>query len=103
MGDIIAFQPKRLNSEPPLRNVFGSILKETRQKRGERLVEVAQRAAISTQYLSEIERGRKDASSEVFASVARALDMTMFDLTSQAARQLYTTQQSVSGPVCLAA
>ncbi|MDJ0356637.1 helix-turn-helix transcriptional regulator [Paenarthrobacter sp. PH39-S1] len=109
MGDIIQFDPTgaswRRHHEPPLRDVFGEIFKDARIERGERLVEVARRAAISVQYLSEIERGRKDASSEVFASVAHALDMSMFDLTGQAAQRLSSTGRTghTSGPVCLAA
>ncbi len=48
------------------------------------------------QYLSEVERGRKEPSSEVLAAVAGALGLRMADLTLRVARRLH-------GPVCLAA
>lgn len=43
---------------------------------------------MSSQYLSEIERGRKDASSELLAAVAGALDLTLRDLTREALDEL---------------
>ena len=46
--------------EPLLREVTGRVLRRHRHERGERLVETAGRAGVSTQYLSELERGRKD-------------------------------------------
>ncbi|MBS1907713.1 MAG: helix-turn-helix transcriptional regulator, partial [Actinobacteria bacterium] len=49
--------------------------------RGETLAETAQRAGVSPQYLSEMERGRKEASSEMLAAVSGALDLTLLDLT----------------------
>jgi transcriptional regulator with XRE-family HTH domain len=60
---------------------------------------VAERAGVSTQYLSEVERGRKEPSSEVLRAVSGALDLRLVDLTTRVARRL--TQ--VRGPVCLAA
>ena len=62
--------------EPLWREVTGRVLRRYRHDRGERLVETAQRAGVSTQYLSELERGRKDASSEILAAVAGALGLT---------------------------
>lgn len=49
---------------------------------------MARRAGVSPQYLSEIERGRKEASSEMIAAVAGALDTSLLDLTTGAADQL---------------
>jgi transcriptional regulator with XRE-family HTH domain len=54
-----------------------------RARRGETLTETADRAGISPQYLSEIERGLKDPSSEVLAAVAGALEVALIDLTAQ--------------------
>jgi transcriptional regulator with XRE-family HTH domain len=45
--------------------------------------DVAHRAGVSTQYLSEIERGRKEPSSEVLEAVGAALSLTLLDLTSR--------------------
>lgn len=63
------------------RDVVGAVLRESRRRRGERLTDVADRAGVSPQYLSEVERGRKEASSEVLAAVTDALGLTLADLT----------------------
>jgi transcriptional regulator with XRE-family HTH domain len=52
---------------------------------------------VSPQYLSEIERGRKDPSSEVLAAISGALGLSVLDLTRRAGERL------AGGPVCLAA
>jgi transcriptional regulator with XRE-family HTH domain len=62
------------------RRALGRRLRELRLARGERLVDTAVRAGISSQYLSEIERGRKDASSEMLAAVIGALDSSLADV-----------------------
>ena len=74
--------------EPLFREVAGRVLRRHRHERGERLVETAGRAGVSTQYLSELERGRKDASSELLAAVAGALDLSLLDLTHEVSREL---------------
>jgi transcriptional regulator with XRE-family HTH domain len=51
---------------------------------------------VSTQYLSEVERGRKEASSEVLEAVTGALGLRLDELTLRVTRRL-------TGPVCLAA
>ena len=51
-------------------------------------METARRAGISPQYLSEIERGRKEPSSELIAAVAGALDTSLLVLTAQVAADL---------------
>ncbi|WP_067436725.1 helix-turn-helix domain-containing protein [Nocardioides jensenii] len=82
-------RPDPVAPEPLWREVTGDLLRERRHDRGEKLSETASRAGISTQYLSEIERGRKDPSSEVLSAVAGALDLTLRDLAAAAARRLY--------------
>jgi len=67
--------------EPLWRQVLGSRLRALRTEREETLVQAAERAGISPQYLSEIERGRKEPSSEMIAALAGALDTTLADLT----------------------
>lgn len=68
--------------EPLWRDALGSRLRRIRQRRGKTLAATARRAGISPQYLSEVERGRKDASSEVVAAVAGALEVTVLEVTS---------------------
>jgi transcriptional regulator with XRE-family HTH domain len=76
--------PRRLSGPEPLwREVLGERLRSLRRRRGRTLSETAAQAGISPQYLSEIERGRKEPSSEMIAAVAGALGSTLLDLTSQ--------------------
>jgi len=70
--------------EPLWREVVGARLRRLRHRRGQTLTEVARRAGVSPQYLSEIERGRKDPSSEMLAAVAGALGVRVLELTSLA-------------------
>ena len=73
--------------EPLWREVTGRVLRRHRHERGERLVETARRAGVSSQYLSEIERGRKDASSELLAAGAGALELSLLDLAREVAAE----------------
>ncbi|WP_199424766.1 helix-turn-helix domain-containing protein [Actinotalea solisilvae] len=70
--------------EPLLRRLVGGILRERREAQGRTLRDVARDARVSVAYLSEIERGRKEASSEVLVAVCRALGMGMVDLLGEA-------------------
>jgi transcriptional regulator with XRE-family HTH domain len=69
-----------MSNEPLWRELVGATLRTVRTRRGERLSDVAERAGVSTQYLSEIERGLKDPSSEMLAAVAGALDLSVREL-----------------------
>jgi DNA-binding XRE family transcriptional regulator len=83
--------------EPLWREVLGRRLRALRQDQDETLAETAGRAGISPQYLSEIERGRKEPSSEMIAALAGALGTTLTTLTEQVAIDL-RRQQALSGP-----
>ncbi|MGZ4434629.1 MAG: helix-turn-helix domain-containing protein [Trebonia sp.] len=89
--------------EPLWREVLGARLRRLRHRRGLTLTEVAQRAGVSPQYLSEIERGRKDPSSEMLAAVAGALGYRVLDLTSATLRELWPAASRRHGPRLLAA
>ncbi|ROR80213.1 Helix-turn-helix domain-containing protein [Plantibacter flavus] len=69
------------------REALGAALRTRRLEQGRTLQDVATAAAVSTPYLSEIERGRKDASSEVVVTIADALrtrlDALMFDIADR--------------------
>jgi len=78
--------------EPLWREVLGRRLRVLRQEEQETLSETAARAGISPQYLSEIERGRKEPSSEMIAALAGALGTTLIDLTEQVAGDLRRQQ-----------
>jgi transcriptional regulator with XRE-family HTH domain len=81
-------QPEPRPQEPLWREVLGRRLRALRQDRQETLAETAARAGLSPQYLSEIERGRKEPSSEMIAALAGALGITLIDLTEQVATDL---------------
>jgi DNA-binding XRE family transcriptional regulator len=107
MGEVLEFPASRIpeavrrgapsgRAEPEelWRELIGDQLRQERQARGERLADVAERAGVSTQYLSEVERGLKDPSSEMLQAIAGALELTV--------RQLATRFASAS-VMCLAA
>ncbi|ACZ31198.1 transcriptional regulator, XRE family [Xylanimonas cellulosilytica DSM 15894] len=77
--------------EPLWRHVLGDYLRRLRHRRGETLDDVARRAGVSPQYLSEVERGMKEPSSEMIAAIAGALDVTLVDLTGAIAADLSGT------------
>jgi transcriptional regulator with XRE-family HTH domain len=79
---------QRQPQEPLWREVLGRRLRVLRQEQRETLSETAARAGISPQYLSEIERGRKEPSSEMIAALAGALGTTLIDLTEHVAGDL---------------
>ncbi|GGU48617.1 helix-turn-helix domain-containing protein [Streptomyces lavendofoliae] len=74
--------------EPLWRHVVGGVLRRERLAQERTLKDVAEAAAISMPYLSELERGRKEASSEVLAAVARALGLGLADLLARAQAEL---------------
>lgn len=88
MAEITTLHPNRTIDEPLWRDVLGEELRRLRHDRGEVLGETAERAGVSPQYLSEMERGRKEPSSEMIAAVAGALDVTLVDLTLGVAERL---------------
>lgn len=78
----------RRRREPLLRNLIGEVLRRERQEQARTLQDVADAARISMPYLSELERGRKEASSEILAATARALGLRLSDLINLAHSRL---------------
>lgn len=69
--------------EPPrplLRNILGQVFRRARLNQGRTLADVARAARVSMPYLSELERGRKEASSEVIAAICAALGIELSDV-----------------------
>ncbi|MEI8056886.1 MAG: helix-turn-helix transcriptional regulator [Actinomycetes bacterium] len=60
-----------------LRRVIGDELRRRRQDQGRTLREVSSAARVSLGYLSEVERGQKEASSELLASICTALQVPL--------------------------
>ncbi|MFH8801898.1 helix-turn-helix domain-containing protein [Streptomyces sp. NPDC017936] len=100
--------------EPLWRDLVGDVLRRERLAQERTLRDVADAARISMPYLSEVERGRKEASSEVLAAAALALGLSLGDLLARAHGELVrvtgrhtaahrgTTASSYNG-LCLAA
>ncbi len=66
--------------EPLWRELIGEQLRHRRHERRETLTETAGRAGVSPQYLSEVERGLKEPSSEMIAALAGALGTSLGEL-----------------------
>jgi transcriptional regulator with XRE-family HTH domain len=92
-------RPKR-QREPLWRDVLGEHLRSLRRDRGETLAETAGRAGVSPQYLSEMERGVKEPSSEMIAAVAGALDVSLVEVATAIAEQLRSLGST--SPTCRA-
>ncbi|MEC5180301.1 helix-turn-helix domain-containing protein [Arthrobacter sp. CG_A4] len=60
-----------------LRHEIGDVLRDVRQRQGRTLREVSHSARVSLGYLSEVERGQKEASSELLSSICSALDVPL--------------------------
>ena len=75
-----------------LRRELGDVLRERRQGQGRTLREVSAEASCSLGYLSEIERGEKEASSELLASICRALDLPLSQMLSDVAVRISLTE-----------
>ncbi|RJQ75496.1 XRE family transcriptional regulator [Pseudonocardiaceae bacterium YIM PH 21723] len=112
MAQILPLHPRR-EPDPLWREALGRRLRATREDQGGRLVDIAERAGISPQYLSEIERGRKEPSSEMIAAVTGALGVDLADLLigvagevrrhRHASSVLSLARHRSTGPVLLAA
>jgi XRE family transcriptional regulator, stress-response regulator len=81
-----------------LREAVGEALRRRRLAQGRTLREVAAAAGVSLTYLSEVERGRKEASSEVLEAVCAALRLVLADLLFEVAETLAAAEAvGVSG------
>lgn len=75
-----------------LRNAVGETLRDARTRQNRTLRDVSTAANVSLGYLSEVERGRKEASSELLASICDALDLELSDLLDSVSRTMRTDQ-----------
>ena len=71
-----------------LRHHIGDVLRDVRQHQGRTLREVSSAARVSLGYLSEVERGQKEASSELLWSICEALDVPMSLVLREAADRI---------------
>jgi transcriptional regulator with XRE-family HTH domain len=89
MADVVPLDPGgRRRQRPLLRTLVGDVLRRHRLRQRRTLADVARDARVSVQYLSELERGRKEASSEVLAAICGALRIDLSDLLSDVGQDL---------------
>lgn len=81
-----------------LRVGLGAAIRDRRLAQGRTLRDVAERASVSLGYLSEIERGQKEASSELLYAVSVALDVELADLLREAADTLAAAAPPAATP-----
>lgn len=79
-----------------VRHEIGDVLRDVRLQKGRTLRQVASKASVALGYLSEVERGQKEASSEILAAVADALDTPISSIMGEVAHRLGELEQ-ISG------
>ncbi|MFJ5998737.1 helix-turn-helix domain-containing protein [Streptomyces sp. NPDC092370] len=89
--------PAPAAKEPLWRDLVGDVLRRERLAQERTLKDVADQARISMPYLSEVERGRKEASSEVLAAAAHALGLNLGDLLTRAQGELTRVTSRYAG------
>jgi transcriptional regulator with XRE-family HTH domain len=89
IGPATSSPPTRTGpARPLLRTTVGEVLRRTRLAQRRTLADVARAARVSVPYLSELERGRKEASSEILAAICEALRVDLPDLLAEVRRAL---------------
>lgn len=71
-----------------LREVIGDVLRRARTEQARTLREVSDSARVSLGYLSEVERGRKEASSELLSAICSALDIPLSRVLTDAGDEM---------------
>ena len=79
------------------RRMLGEVLRGARRQRGMTLRELSAEARVSLGYISEIERGQKEASSELLASLCSALDVPLSEVLHDVS-SLVAVQETAAAP-----
>ncbi|MFM8154919.1 MAG: helix-turn-helix domain-containing protein [Actinomycetes bacterium] len=82
-----------------LRHVIGDELRRRRQDQGRTLRDVSAAAAVSLGYLSEVERGQKEASSELLAAICDALEVPLSDVLSSVSTHIAEAETEPVAPL----
>ncbi len=78
---------------PVLRQVVGQTLRSLRLRQRRTLREVSATARVSLGYLSEVERGQKEPSSELLAAICRALDVELSEVFGTVTTELQRAEK----------
>ncbi len=81
-----------------LRHLLGDVLRERRRDQGRTLREVSSAARVSLGYLSEVERGQKEASSELLGSICEALEVPMSEVLREVSDNLALAEAVTTMP-----
>lgn len=93
-GTVAGYRGKGVGHVILLRRVIGDALRARRQAQHRTLREVSTAANVSLGYLSEIERGQKEASSELLAAVCDALGARLSEVLREVSSTVATTEQA---------
>lgn len=83
-----------------VRTALGAQLRRHRVRQSRTLREVSARARVSLGYLSEVERGQKEASSELLASICEALDVPLSTVLYDTGADLASAEKAGAAEVC---
>ena len=81
-----------------LRRLLGDVLRRQRQRQGRTLREVSASARVSLGYLSEVERGQKEASSELLSALCNALEVRLSEVLRQVSESVAIEEQHLQVP-----
>lgn len=80
-----------------VRRLLGDVLRRRRMEQGRTLRDVSAAARVSLGYLSEVERGRKEASSELLAAICTALDLPMSEVLREVSEEMSRVEAAAVG------
>jgi transcriptional regulator with XRE-family HTH domain len=82
-----------------LRSLLGDVLRQRRLRQGRTLRDVSAAARVSLGYISEIERGQKEASSELLAAICAALDVPLSEVLGEVSVELAREEAALAAAV----
>ncbi len=80
-----------------IRRLIGDVLRRRRIEQGRTLREISAAARVSLGYLSEVERGRKEASSELLAAMCEALDLPVSEVLREVSDEMMRVEAAALG------
>lgn len=92
---MVTTPPDQVGSALLLRRLLGESLRAARLRQGRTLRDVSTAAGVSLGYLSEVERGRKEASSELLAAICGALGVPLSELLREVSERLVVAERTL--------
>ena len=86
-----------------VRRLLGNVLRRQRLRQGRTLREVSADARVSLGYISEVERGQKEASSELLAAICSALDVPLSEVLAEVSEDLAREELAAANAAVVAA